>query len=61
MSVTSTNAIVVLHAFGSYSRGTLVTDPDTVSAILSGGHASMVIQTEVLAHYPGGIMNGEDH
>ena len=61
MTAAPMNAIVVLHAFGPYSRGEMVSDPATISAILSGGHASMVIPTQVLPHYPGGIATGEEH
>ncbi len=61
MTVAPSNALVVLHAFGPYSRGEIVTDPATISAIMSGGHASMVIPTQVLPHYPGGTTTGEEH
>ena len=31
------DALVVLHAFGSYSRGQMLTDPAVIAAILRGG------------------------
>ena len=55
------SAIVVLHAFGPYPRGALLTDPTIISAILNGGHASMVVRTEVLQHPAAGATNGEEH
>ena len=61
MTIASTMAIVVLHAFGPYSRGEMLTDPTIISAILSSGHASMVIQTQVLQHYPVNTTSGEEH
>ncbi len=60
MTIVSSNAIVVLHAFGPYSRGEMLTDPVTISAILAGGNASMVIRTSLLPHYPGGT-TAEEH
>ena len=54
-------AVVVLHAFGAYSRGEMITDPDVISAVLAGGHASMVIQTQVSQSYSGGMNTGEEH
>ena len=61
MTTASTTAVVVLHAFGPYSRGEMLTDPTIISAILSSGHASMVIQTQVLQHYPASTTSGEEH
>ena len=55
------SAIVVLHAFGPYSRGELLTDPTIISAILNGGHASMVVRTQVLQQAPAGATSGEEH
>ena len=54
-------AVVVLHAFGPYSRGEMLTDPGVISAILGGGHASMVIPTQILPHYPAVAANGQEH
>lgn len=45
MTTSKVNAVVVLHAFGSYQRGQVISDPSTVAAILNGGHAKMVIAT----------------
>ena len=61
MTIASTPAVVVLHAFGPYSRGEMLMDPTIISAILSSGHASMVIQTQVLQHYPASTTSGEEH
>ncbi len=36
-------ALVVLHAFGRYGRGDLITDPDTIQAILNGGNSALVL------------------
>ena len=36
-------ALVVLHAFGRYSRGDLITDPATIQAILAGGNSNLVL------------------
>ena len=43
MNKTVPTALVVLHAFGRYSRGDLVTDPETIQAILSGGNSALVL------------------
>lgn len=51
MTIASINAVIVLHAFGPYSRGEMLTDPAIISAILNGGHASMVVQTKIPQHY----------
>lgn len=61
MTIASITAVVVLHAFGPYSRGEILTDPTIISAILSGGHASMVVPTQVLQHYPSSPKSGEEH
>ena len=36
-------SLVVLNAFGRYSRGDLIVDPVTILAILSGGNAKLVL------------------
>ena len=36
-------ALVVLHAFGRYGRGDLITDPDAIQAILNGGNSALVL------------------
>ena len=36
-------ALVVLHAFGRYSRGDLITDPASIQAILNGGNSALVL------------------
>ena len=36
-------ALVVLHAFGHYNRGDLITNPETIQAILSGGNSALVL------------------
>ncbi|WP_428375195.1 hypothetical protein [Lichenicoccus sp.] len=43
-------ALVVLHAFGSYSRGQLLTDAAVIAAILQGGNASLVVRTRLPQH-----------
>lgn len=44
------DALVVLHAFGSYSRGQMLTDPAVIAAILRGGNASLVVRTRLPQH-----------
>ena len=41
------DALVVLHAFGAYFRGQLLTDPVVIAAILGGGNASLVVRTRL--------------
>ncbi len=36
-------ALVVLHAFGRYGRGDMITDPATIRAILDGGNSALVV------------------
>ncbi len=36
-------ALIVLHAFGRYSRGDVITDPATIQAILAGGNSNLVL------------------
>ncbi len=36
-------ALVVLHAFGRYSRGDVITDPAAIAAILAGGNSNLVL------------------
>lgn len=36
-------ALVVLHAFGRYNRGDVITDPATIQAILAGGNSNLVL------------------
>ena len=36
-------ALVVLHAFGRYGRGDLITDPNAIQAILDGGNSALVL------------------
>ena len=36
-------ALVVLHAFGRYNRGDVITDPATIQAILAGGNSNLVV------------------
>jgi hypothetical protein len=35
--------LIVLHAFGRYSRGDVITDPAAIRAILDGGNSSLVL------------------
>ena len=58
MTTEMKKAIVILHSFGPYARGDLLTDPATISAILSGGHASMAIQTQIMEPYPAEVPVG---
>ena len=51
MTLASTNAVIVLHAFGPYTRGEILTDPAVVAAVLSGGNAAMVVRTQIQQHY----------
>ncbi len=43
MNRTVPAALVVLHAFGRYGRGDLITDPDTIQAIVNGGNSALVV------------------
>lgn len=43
MTKTIPTALVVLHAFGKYGRGDLITDPTVIRAILDGGNSSLVV------------------
>ena len=43
MNKTVPTALVVLHAFGRYSRGDLITDPEAIQAILNGGNSALVL------------------
>lgn len=36
-------ALIVLHAFGRYNRGDMITDPATIRAILDGGNSALVV------------------
>ena len=36
-------ALVVLHAFGRYNRGDVITDLVTIQAILAGGNSNLVL------------------
>ena len=36
-------ALVVLHAFGRYNRGDVITDPAAIQAILAGGNSNLVL------------------
>ena len=36
-------ALVVLHAFGRYGRGDLITDPNAIQAVLNGGNSALVL------------------
>ena len=61
MTFASTNALIVLHAFGPYTRGEILTDPTVIAAILSGGNASMVVRTEVPQHYSDVKLPAQEH
>ena len=37
------SALVVLHAFGRYNRGDVITDPAAIQAILAGGNSNLVL------------------
>lgn len=37
------SALVVLHAFGRYGRGDMITDLGTIRAILDGGNSALVV------------------
>lgn len=43
MTKTTPTALVVLHAFGKYGRGDLITDSTVIQAILNGGNSSLVV------------------
>ena len=43
MTQPNPTALVVLHAFGRYNRGDLITSPDVIEAILNGGNKALVL------------------
>ena len=43
MTKPTPTALVVLHAFGRYNRGDLITSPDVIQAILNGGNSALVL------------------
>lgn len=43
MNRTTPSALVVLHAFGRYGRGDMITDPAAIRAILDGGNSALVV------------------
>ena len=43
MTKPTPTALVVLHAFGRYGRGDLITNPDAIQAILNGGNSALVL------------------
>jgi len=47
MTSVKTTAVIVLHAFGPYTRGEIISDPSIIAAILNGGNAKMVVPTIV--------------
>ncbi len=47
-------ALVVLHSFGSYSKGDLIVDTAAIKAIIEGGKAGFVIATTVPGPGPSG-------
>ena len=55
------DTIVILHAFGPYARGEMITEPATIAAILSGGHAAMVVRTNALQHLNAAAIAVEEH
>ena len=55
------NAVVVLHGFGPYSRGEILTDSSIISAIMSGGHASMVVPTQLFQQNSTAAARGGEH
>ena len=61
MTVSTINAVVVLHAFGSYNKGQVLTDQTVIAAILSGGNAAMVIRTQVPGVPSSTVSNAEEH
>ncbi len=61
MTVSNIDAVVVLHAFGSYSKGQVLTDPKVIAAILGGGNAAMVIRTQVPIVPSAAVSRAEEH
>lgn len=43
MTKTMPSALVVLHAFGRYGRGDMITDPLAIKAVLDGGNSALVV------------------
>lgn len=43
MTKTTPSALVVLHAFGRYKRGDMITDPVAIKAVLDGGNSALVV------------------
>lgn len=54
------SALVVLHAFGRYGRGDVITDPAAIRAVLDGGNSALVL-VPVLPDAPATILNQAEH
>ena len=61
MTSVTMNAAVVLQGFGPYQKGQLLTDPSVIAAILSGGHASMIVRTQITQAAPESEAHAEEH
>ena len=48
MAETRETALVVLHPFNNYTKGEIITDPATISAIRQGGQLAFVVSTQIL-------------
>lgn len=53
------SALVVLHAFGRYKRGDLITDPVAVKAVLDGGNSALVVVPVLPSTDP--VSNSTEH
>ncbi len=47
MTTATSIALIVIHPFGSYVRGTVITDASAIAAIRAGGRMGSVIQTVI--------------
>ncbi len=45
-------ALIVIHPFGAYAKGAVITDPAAIAAIRAAGRAGSVIQTVVPSASP---------
>ena len=51
MTQASEIALIVIHPFGSYAKGAIITDPATIASVQASGRSGAFIQTVVpLAH-----------
>lgn len=45
-------ALTVINPFADYQRGDVINDPDGIAAVMAGGNAKHVVQTQQVAGEP---------